>query len=590
MLLLPALAGCEQRPMGTPPPVTLAGWEFVYQFHDAIWLTTAWSVAPGTVHVGFERYQQSYDGTQINDRSSVYYYDGTDWEDLLFPFTEHSGDIDIWGTSLDNIFVADGRLQRYDGANWIEQPVEADVVYGTAFNDLYAADDKGIYRYDGEYWDLLYSFENRRRTVYALWAAYGPSAGPSLFASAYPGVIQLHGNEWREVDLPLWINGLWGSAPDDVYGVGGTGYPLSSGYAAMWHFDGNDWAEVEIPQVWELHCVWGSGANDVYAAGSNGTMLHYDGNTWEAVEAGTAKTLYDMTGSGPNDIFAVGKDQKVLHFDGGEWISVWNDDPPRESWKFWAESPERIAAAGLYKSVYIMEDGAWRETVLASAGIITDLWGTSIDNLLAASSSGRIHRFDGVGWTVEVDSIEGHLIAVHGTGPSDIHVVGRGAFYHFDGSVWRNLPADADGEFLALWATDPYNAFAVGWNGAIMHYDGNGWNRMESGVTDELTDVWGASGDDVYAVGRAGLLHYDGRAWRRVPVYNGEGLYRIMGRARDDIIAFYNPSSHPGCQLRYDGTKWNREESSLETAEVVISAGGTIMQITRNSAIYRGIP
>ena len=82
----------------------------------------------------------------------------------------------------------------------------------------------------------------------------------------------------------------------------------------------------------------------------------------------------------------------------------------------------------------------------------------------------------------------------------------------------------------------------------------------------------------------------DGRAWRRVPVYNGEKLYRIMGRARDDIIAFYDPYSHPGYQLRYDGTRWNREESGLETAEVVITADGTIMQITRHSAVYRSIP
>jgi hypothetical protein len=586
ILLLPALTGCEQRPMGTPSPVTPAGWELVYQFHDARWLTTAWSVAPGTVYVGFEQYQQSYDGIQINDRSSVFYFGGTDWEDLLFPFTEHSGDIDIWGTSPDNIFVADGRLQRYDGTNWIEQPVEATVVFGTASNDVYAADDKGIYRCDGEYWDLLYGYEQKRRSVYALWA----STGPSLFASAYPGVIQLHGNEWREVDLPIWINGLWGSAPDDVYGVGGTGYPFGSAYAAIWHFDGNDWAEVEIPQGWELECVWGSGANDVYAAGASGTLLHYDGNAWERVEAGTAKTLYDMTGSGPNDIFAVGRDQKVLHFDGGGWNSVWNDEPPRESWEFWAESPGRMAAADRYKSVFIMEGGAWRETVLASAGVITALWGTSIDNLLAVSSQGRIHRFDGVGWSVEVDSIEGQPIAVHGTGPSDIHVVGRDAFYHFDGSAWRNVAADADVDLIALWATDPCNAFAVGWNGAVMHYDGSAWSRMESGVTEDLRDVWGADGNDVYAVGRAGLLHYDGRAWRRVPVYNGEALYRIMGRARDDIIAFYNSSSHQGYQLHYNGTKWNREESGLKTAEVVITADGTIMQITLESAVYRSIP
>ena len=54
--------------------------------------------------------------------------------------------------------------------------------------------------------------------------------------------------------------------------------------------------------------MWGSGPNDVFAVGANGTILHStnDGASWHAQTSGTTQTLYGVWGSGPNDVFAVG--------------------------------------------------------------------------------------------------------------------------------------------------------------------------------------------------------------------------------------------------------------------------------------------
>lgn len=579
-LLLP-LTGCEQRPLGTSVSVTQAGWEFVYTGVHARRLTGAWSVAPGTVCVGYGQVEWMGDVGMVFDRGAVYYYDGVDWEDMEFPFTEWSENVDIWGTAPDNIYVADGKLQKFDGTVWLEQPVEASVVFGTASDDVYAADHQGIYRYDGEYWDLLYRY-NYQSSVHAIWA----TNGPSVFVARYPGVLQLHGNIWQEVSLPIWVCDFWGSGPDDVYAVGGKNYSRD---AAIWHFDGNEWSEVSIAEGGALQCIWGDGPNDIYAAGESGTMLHYDGNAWGDVPVPTARAFYDITGSGPNDVFAVGDNQKVAHFDGSGWRSMWNE-VPAEVRELWAESPQRMAVAGYYQYVYILEDDEWRETFLDPPGYIMDLWGSSLNDLLAASSAGRIHRFDGSAWTVEVDLMEGSPYAIHGTGPSDVHVVGNGVIYHFDGSTWTNMLDNNEYELNAVWATDPGSAFAVGYNGVVMHFDGNGWSRMESGVTDELTDVWGASGEDVYAVGPAGMIHFDGHVWRKLPVYHGERLRWILGRAGDDIIAIGDWWNYSAFQLHYDGMTWNLEETRLETIDIVITEEGTIMQTTGRGGIFRSVP
>ena len=38
--------------------------------------------------------------------------------------------------------------------------------------------------------------------------------------------------------------------------------------------------------------MWGSSGGDVFAVGSDGTILHYDGTAWSAMGSGTTNDLY----------------------------------------------------------------------------------------------------------------------------------------------------------------------------------------------------------------------------------------------------------------------------------------------------------
>ncbi len=51
-----------------------------------------------------------------------------------------------------------------------------------------------------------------------------------------------------------------------------------------------------LPQGNDLHGVWGSGPDDVFAVGDLGTILHYDGHDWDMMPSGTDANLYAVWG------------------------------------------------------------------------------------------------------------------------------------------------------------------------------------------------------------------------------------------------------------------------------------------------------
>ena len=68
-----------------------------------------------------------------------------------------------------------------------------------------------------------------------------------------------------------------------------------------------------------LKGIWGSSGSDVFAVGSNGTILHYDGNAWSPMSSGTTDVLKGVWGSSGSDVFAVGSNGTILHYDGNTW-------------------------------------------------------------------------------------------------------------------------------------------------------------------------------------------------------------------------------------------------------------------------------
>jgi len=164
-------------------------------------------------------------------------------------------------------------------------------------------------------------------------------------------------------------------------------------------------------------------------------------------------------------------------------------------------------------------------------------------------------HWNGSGWARKAPPSTAVPTAIAGSGPDDIWAVGGGAFEHFDGAVWRSVPAAVPvGSVTGISVISPSDAWAVGSINAqpggysdlahpyVVHWDGSAWTRV--GVPHPATDarlsaVSASSPTDVWAVGSAldpatqttagFAVHFDGTRWARVAVPSLGGLNGLSG-------------------------------------------------------------
>jgi len=275
-----------------------------------------------------------------------------------------------------------------------------------------------------------------------------------------------HGGDWTSIPPGLGtnfsLNAVWGSSGSDVFAVGTNGTIL--------HYVGNEWVAMTSGTTQPLYAIWGTSGADIFAVG-RGTILHYDGSAWSAMTAGTAWDINSVWGSSGSDVFAVG-DNKILHYDGND----------RKVW-----------------------------TEMASVGVsLKGVWGSSGSDVFAVGTNGTILHYDGNAWSDMSWPTYSYLNGVWGSSGSDAFVVGgNGIILHYNGSVWESMSSGTTLGLEEVWGNSGCNVFAVGLVGTIVHYNGRVWTPMSSGTTERLWGVGGNSGR-VFVVGnnKTILLHY----------------------------------------------------------------------------------
>ncbi len=160
-----------------------------------------------------------------------------------------------------------------------------------------------------------------------LWWAWRAGPDAVWFAGAGGRIVRYTPSEGTSVvdvtDPEATLFGLWGTAEDDVWAVGGAlGRPNG---AEVWHFDGEAWSAVALPPdaaaQGSMYKVWGSSADDVWVCGLGGVVLRWDGSAWTSMSTGVTEPLFTVSGSGPDDVWAVGGagNGVALRWDGATW-------------------------------------------------------------------------------------------------------------------------------------------------------------------------------------------------------------------------------------------------------------------------------
>lgn len=133
------------------------------------------------------------------------------------------------------------------------------------------------------------------------------------------------------LNIPFTIlQGIWGSAPDDVWAIG----PGGALDQTIYHFDGVSWKNDGKSRKISPLSIWGFAKNDVWLGGYEGRIWHYDGSEWsESLHIDHSDYIYsgfeNIWGENKNNIWAVGviitasyREGLVYHFDGKAWSKV----------------------------------------------------------------------------------------------------------------------------------------------------------------------------------------------------------------------------------------------------------------------------
>lgn len=342
---------------------------------------------------------------------------------------------------------------------------------------------------DGQ-WQLVQTYDHSQQygEIDSLNAVTALSSGDQWAVGSwtqYPDAYTFHtlvehwdgaSSTWTLVPSPnslarnSYLNGVAGTAPDDVWAVGGSDESGGVYGSLVEHWDGTSWSIVpsaSFPGV--LYAVVSRGPNDVWAVGTEsypgrGLIEHWDGSTWTATYLRFGAVLRGVTAVGPRTLWAVGQRYNrsdpfgdttlTLRFNGHVWARVSSPNPLSEN----------------------STDQNWLTSVSAISA--NDVWavGRYGNHDLGPLDQTLIEHWNGTRWAVVPSPDPGgplsdnDLWGVVAIASSDVWAVGGvGAFLspefssplalHWDGSSWTqvSIAAPTAGELLGV-AGEPAGA------------------------------------------------------------------------------------------------------------------------------------
>ncbi len=273
-------------------------------------------------------------GTNGGPSAVMVRWDGSAWarEPVPSELTRRGEFHDVWGSGPNDVWVVggyvistEGMTLHWDGLTWTRQSNAGERydsggvgVWGSGARDVWVAGGYGlVHRWDGAAWQSVHTARAGAGDPFAVFFrgaitdVWGHE-GTTWFvgeATQEAGTIVRRapdGTVTASVAGPGNLHSVWGSGANDVWAVGEAG--------AIVHWDGTRWAPFASGTTQRLNSVWGSGPTNVWAVGEMGTILRWRGRAWEAVTSPTTRTLRGVWGTGADDVWAVGNEGTILHW------------------------------------------------------------------------------------------------------------------------------------------------------------------------------------------------------------------------------------------------------------------------------------
>jgi hypothetical protein len=300
----------------------------------------------------------------------------------------------------------------------------------------------------------------------------GSGGGTPAWATVYEGK-----------DLGGAVLSVWGSAPDDVYVVGG---PLgNSGFdAVVEHFDGTSWKKLAPGGADSFWWVAGTGPKDVWLSGEHGRLTHWDGASFKDYTPLTTSTIWGVWAASPTDAWAVGgtpeggtaaDNDVVLHWDGTAW------------------SKEALP--------------------MALGRSLNKVWGASADDVYAVGEAGTIWHRKGGTWSLEANPATSNLLTVYGCSATEVYAVGGQDVLRSDGTTWSKVDVKLTNSVNGVTCSPSGEVLIVGFGGLKQRLSGGQWiNEFTADPHGDLHGAWSdghgafwAAGGDFIAKPSAGV-------------------------------------------------------------------------------------
>lgn len=251
--------------------------------------------------------------------------------------------LSVWGTDVDDIWV-----------------VGADARDGSGPMVLHA---------DGARWQRLDSGE----VDGTLWWVHGFAGGPVFLGGSGGRILRYADGEFERMNTPGsgTVFGLWGSAPDDMWAVGGDS-ESSGGFA--WRLSDDEWQPADgFPQEIAGHAalwkVFGRSAGDVWLVGSSGVALHWDGDAFSSGDTGVGSSLFTVHGNDDRYVAVGGLVSGIIverDLGGASWENV-TPEPAPYGLAGVCASDHATLAVGSYGVVLARDEDGWEEQDLGFA-------------------------------------------------------------------------------------------------------------------------------------------------------------------------------------------------------------------------------
>jgi len=331
-------------------------------------------------------------------------------------------------------------------------------------------------------------------------------------------------------------------SPRDIFAVGSSrlfvgGKEIDEYH--VYHYDGSLASPMNMSITAPILDLWASSGDNVVAVGRGGMIQRYNGTSWQAMESGSTKDIYAIWGLPSGELFAA-LQNSVLYYDGASWTELLTSSTTLTD--IWGSSRDDIYIAQEGDALLHYDGQTWTLT----QGWGRMVWGSASNDVYAASSDNRISHFDGQSWQSTSLPITHFMIDDLGGSRANVFVVGKGDderlgpnIFHSDGTTWSHesieflLPFNRS---LSAISGNDQELYVGGNFQTLMHHDGSSWRKYGLGTSGEVSDIWIGPGNSLFTVGDYGSIAmlFDGTEWTK---YSPPGeLVHVWGNELNDVF------------------------------------------------------